>query len=299
VTNTDDLERLDLRELVRTLWRRRLWIFACVIVCGGIGATIAFLSTPVYRAVVTLAPANVGGIADSLGSRLSQLGGLASFAGIDLGSSTNETDVALAVLKSRQFTEKFILENQLMPILFAEQWDASAKDWKADLPQKPTPWRAYRFFSGAVLTITQDKRTSFVTVQVDWRNGAQAASWANGMAHRLNEEMRERAIRESDASIGFLERELQKTTTVTTRDAISRLIESQIKQRMLANVMQEYAFRVVDKAMPPDQDSPIRPRKLWLLAGGLFAGLGLGVCLVLFTGWIWPENRSAQSVARQ
>jgi uncharacterized protein involved in exopolysaccharide biosynthesis len=56
------------------------------------------------------------------------------------------------------------------------------------------------------------------------------------------------------------------------REAIPRLMEAQIKQRMLANVLHEYAFRVVDSAMPPDKADRIRPNKPLLVAAGVFGG---------------------------
>ena len=50
---------------------------------------------------------------------------------------------------------------------------------------------------------------------------------------------------------------------------------------MLANVTTDYAFRVVDKAVAPDADDPIRPQKVALLIAGPLAGFALGVGLVL------------------
>jgi LPS O-antigen subunit length determinant protein (WzzB/FepE family) len=58
-------------------------------------------------------------------------------------------------------------------------------------------------------------------------------------------------------------------------------MEAQMNQRMLANVTEEYAFRVVDKALPPDVDDTIRPRKLQLVVMGAAVGLLIGFLLVI------------------
>jgi LPS O-antigen subunit length determinant protein (WzzB/FepE family) len=58
-------------------------------------------------------------------------------------------------------------------------------------------------------------------------------------------------------------------------------MEAQINQRMLANVTQEYAFRTVDRAMPPDPDDVVRPNKVVLAALGPTAGFIFGVIAVL------------------
>ncbi len=120
-----------------------------------------------------------------------------------------------------------------------------------------------------------------MTLRIDWPNRHEAAEWANEIVLRVNQEMRERAIKKADASMGYLEKELEATSTVATRDAISRLMESQVKQRMLANVTQEYAFRIVDRAMPADEDDPVRPPKLAMILGGPFVGLVLAILCIL------------------
>src|SRR5207248_46914 len=112
---------------------------------------------------------------------------------------------------------------------------------------------------------------------------AAAADWTNELVRFLNDEMRSRAISRADAAVRFLETELQTTSTVETRDAISRLMEVQVKQRMIAHVTQDYSFRVVDKAMTADKDEPIKPQKrLMVIAGGLVGLFGGIVSALLY-----------------
>jgi LPS O-antigen subunit length determinant protein (WzzB/FepE family) len=59
------------------------------------------------------------------------------------------------------------------------------------------------------------------------------------------------------------------------------LIESQVKQRMLAVVTPEFAFRVIDHAVAPDKDDVHFPNKLIMYILGLFIGVVFGVLLVL------------------
>jgi len=274
-------EAEDLRAMWRTLARYRWLILACVVACSAALTTGAFLMTPVYRVAVIMAPASADRTSGILGSALGQLGGLAAIAGVNVGSADSETEEALAVLRSRQFTERFIHDRNLMPELFARKWDAAAGRWKVPPESQPTPARAYHLFDEKIRTITRDKKTGLVTLQVDWKDRNEAAVWANDLAQRLNDEMREREIADAGASIGFLERELQNTTVVATREAIGRLLESQVKKRMLANVTREYVFRIVDSAMPPDADNPARPQKALMIVAGPLLGLVVGVILAL------------------
>lgn len=276
-----DEDEISLRELALQLWQGRWIIIALVVLCTAALTIAAFSMTRVYRATTVFVPANANKSAGGgLSAALGQLGGLASLAGVSVGSGDAETQEALAVLGSREFTERFIAEKNLMPRLYAKIWDAEAGKWKVPEKERPTMSKAVDYFN-KIRAVTQDKKTGLITLSVDWSDRVEAAAWANDLLRRANEEMRTRAIAQSEASIGFLDKELKVTTQLGTQEAINRLIEIQIKQRMLANVTGEYSFRVVDKAFPSDEDSPIKPNKRLMVVAGPLLGGFLGALWVL------------------
>ena len=281
----DAQDELDLRALFARLFSKWSWIAACVVLFTAAAALVAFTSAPVYRATTVLAPASAERGADVAGFAVSALGGLAS--GLGLGPHDADTEEALAVFRSRQFTEDFITGQKLLPKLFASKWDTASATWKVDEENRPTPAKAYKFFDRKIRSIGQDRKTGLVTINIDWTDRNDAAAWANELVRELNNEMRARAIAKADASMRFLDAELRTTSTVEARDAISRLMEAQVKQRMLANVTQDYSFRVVDKAIAAEKDDPIRPQKPFLLAAGAISGLVVGGMLVMLFG---PRN---------
>lgn len=291
-----DDETIDLRAVLARLWRRRLWILASVMLFTAIFVAIALTSKPVYRAAAIVIPTSLerGNLSRTLTGALSQIGGLASLAGINIGNADTTTEEALAVLESRQFTERFIVDLNLMPVLFERAWDEKNGRWRTDdEEQQPTLAKGAAYFSSDILTITRDRQRGLITVQIDWFDREAAARWANELVARLNAEMRARAIEKTEASLQFLENEFAATGLVGTREAISRLIESQISERMLANVTHEFAFRVVDAALPPDKDNPIRPNKLLLFLAGPLVGLAFGVVAVLV--WLSLKGGEPQS----
>lgn len=270
-------EALDVRALLAKLATRRWFILASTLGFCAAFTAAAFLMTPVYRSTTILVPVTENRTSGMLGSALGQLGGLASIAGLNLTGQGSETEEALAVLHSRQFTEAFIKDYNLLPKLYSKRWDAVNHKWKGDPDKVPTLGKAYKRFDKDVRSVIQDKKTNLVTLQIDWKDRNEAADWANELVRRLNEEMRARAIAKADASTGYLDKELAATTTTAARDAIGRLLETQIKQRMLANVTQEYAFRVVDRALPADRDDPVSPQKGLLFVVGLLIGAAVGI----------------------
>jgi uncharacterized protein involved in exopolysaccharide biosynthesis len=283
--DSNEASGIDLRELFARLWRRRTWIIASTLFFAIVFTATAFWMTPIYRASSVLVPAGAErNRMGSLSQALGQLGGLASLAGINMSSGDIETEEALAVLHSREFTERFIADKNLMPKLYFTKWDPGRNTWNVPEAKQPTSADAYKYFDKNIRHIERDMKTGLITVQIDWKDRQEAATWCNWLVERINAEMRDRAMVQADAYIGFLNQELAKTTDIGTRDAINRLVESQIKQRMIASVTQQYAFRVIDRAMAPDAKDRERPVKSLFAVLGMLLGLTAGSFAALVIG---------------
>lgn len=285
-------DELDFRKLVLRLWADKWRIIGLGLAGGVIALIIGFMMTPVFRATVVMVPANLdrNSLSSALGSAMGSLGSIASLAGVNVGGNDLVVEESLAVMRSRQFTEAFLQDLNLLPVLYAKDWDAAAKRWAVPPEKQPTLGKAFKRFDGEIRDISRDKKTGLVTLTVDWQDRQQATDWANTLVSRLNAEMRKRAMSQSDASLEYLNRELAATQVIDTREAINRLVESQIRQRMIASVTQEFAFRVVDSAMKPEPTDKIRPKKaVMAIFGGLIGG---------FFGVLWVYFRSPPSVAK-
>lgn len=296
VAAIDDREEdIDLRAVADTLWSKRGWIVLSALLFTVPFAIAAVVMKPVYRAATVLvdARADNGGMS-SIGAALSQLGNIASLARINIPGGGTHVDEALAVLKSREFTEGFIKDQNLLPQLFADRWDAAAQRWKGEEKSWPTAAEGFKAFD-QIRSVAQAGRGGLITVSIEWTDPAQAAEWVNALVARLNSEMRARAIGDTNLSVSYLEKELAATSTIDTRQAINRLMEAQINQRMVANVTEEFAFRIVDRALPPQEDDSISPSKLLLVALGLAMGVIFGILAVLAANVINAKRAVARS----
>ena len=96
---------IDLRRVVARLWRQRVWVIASIVVFTAIFVAIALTSKPVYRAAAIVIPTSSerGNLSRSLTGALSQIGGLATLAGINIGNADTTTEEALAVLETTPF----------------------------------------------------------------------------------------------------------------------------------------------------------------------------------------------------
>ena len=256
-----------------TLWNGRWWIVTCVLLGIAMGFWMVASSKHVYRvqAVLTPVSSREGGSLDLLSG---SIGGLAALAGISAPGGSR-AQIALATLEGTSFTAKFIQENNIMPLLFPGKWDPVAKRWRGP---PPSQYEAVRRFSrGGIRTVLKDQDTGLITVQVNWSNPLQATDWLVSMVAQVNAELRSQAIAQSQQNIQFLTAEAQEARVASVKTAIENLIESQMKQLMLAQAQKEYALQYVDRPTTPGPKDYVWPRPVLILCAAAFIGGLLGM----------------------
>lgn len=261
---------------------RRHWLI--LLLAGFLGSAagygISHLFPRIYRAEVLVIPASLEQSQPSLSSLVSRLGALASVGGLDVAGGDRSTAVFVALLQSRHFIEDFIEERHLLPVLFANRWDATTSRWKLNGNQAP-PSLADGFdkFSKDVMTLVEDKKTGLVTVRIEWRGPKETAEWANGLIARVNSITRDLAIRDATQNIDYLNQELRTSETVEIRQSIYALLQVQMNKRMLASTRPEFAFRIIDPAQAPELRKAVKPLRILFVAAGLLAGFLVGLII--------------------
>jgi uncharacterized protein involved in exopolysaccharide biosynthesis len=227
-----------------------------------------------YRAEALLAPAEE----QSQPGLAAQFGGIASLAGINLDAGDSVEPVA--VLQSRAFARAFISDFKLIPVFFSGEWDSAKNRWRDDdAGGAPDIRDAVEFFHEKVLKVSKDRATGLVTLAIEWTDPGLAARWANSLVERLNASLRERALREAEHNVAFLETEMAQTNVITLQQSIGRLLENELQKLMMARGNDEFAFRVIDVATTPKD--PVWPNALLFGIAGLMVGAILGMFVVL------------------
>ena len=264
-------DEINLLDYLRVLVRYKVMIIGVTLISTVAAMTIAFLMTPIYRAEALLAPV-YDNQQNSISTLASQFGGLASLAGINLGSSGSNTDQVLATLTSRNFITNFIKERHLIQVLFADRWDSTTKTWKVESSDNiPTVQDAYKLFIKNILSVTTNTKTGLVTISIEWHDPGRAAIWANELINRINHYEKQLAVNEAEKSIAYLKEQLTKTSVVEMQQVIYQLMEAQTKKIMLANVRDQYAFKVIDPAVVPEKRT--KPNRKIITLLGLMLGL--------------------------
>ncbi|MBF4302242.1 LPS O-antigen length regulator, partial [Vibrio anguillarum] len=194
-------DEIDLRELFGALWKGKLLIVLCTAVFA-VGGVIVALSKPnTYQAEASLVAAN-----EDSGGGLTSMGGLASLAGINLGSGrSGDKAMSLAVLQSRQFINAFINRHQLLvPLMAAESWDrvsgemvidpalydVETQQWirKIEPPLSSTPsdWEAHKAFK-EIFSVSEAKDNGLVKVSITHLSPLIAQQWVELLVKDLND----------------------------------------------------------------------------------------------------------------
>jgi uncharacterized protein involved in exopolysaccharide biosynthesis len=270
------------KDLVLVLRGRLVWIGSITLAFGLIAGINAYFSPKWYEAAVVLSPvatSAASGLAGAgSGSGLGALGGLAAMAGLNIGNDSKKSE-SVATLVSEALTERYIEENNLLPIIYEKKWDAARHTWKKIDKNTPTLWKTYQYFKKSLRAVETDTKTGIISLKITWKDPALAATWANGLANLTNKVLREKAIRESERNIAYLSDEAAKTNIVEARQAIYSIMQGEINRAMLARGADEYAFKIIDPARTPERKtSPITT--LWGVVG-MFVGFFLSAFAVI------------------
>lgn len=263
-------DEISFRELVGVVWAGK-WIIAGISTGVAIISLVVVLSMPnVYQSKALLAPAeeNAGG------GLSSQLGGLASLAGINLGApNVNKSVISLEVLKSRSFLTDFVKRRELLvPLLAGKEWnvasgelvlkddiyDVNTKKWIGRYSQGPSDETSFKAFN-RILQVSQAKDSGIITLSLNHFSPLLAQQWLEWLISDINQQMRQRDIEEANRSIEYLKEQLSQTAVAGVQQVFYQLIEKQMQIVMLANVRDQYVFKVIDPpAIPEEKFSPKR-----------------------------------------
>lgn len=303
-TNDDEI---DLRELFAVIWQGK-WLIIAITAVFAIGAVIFAIMQPnIYKSEALLAPAESeqgGGLAGLAG----QFGGLASMAGINLGGGggVDKTQMAIEVMKSRQFTSQFIQKHNILPDLMAiDKWNMddnsityntalyspSDNTWvrevKAPFKPEPSMQEAYKQFI-KVFSVSLAKDTGMVTVSVEHLSPVIAQEWVTWLIEDINRVMKERDVDEANRSSQFLNKQISLTNVADIRSILYKLIEEQAKTIMFAEVRDEYVFKTIDPALVPEEKAGPK-RALICVLGTLLGGI-LAVMIILIRHFVKKEE---------
>lgn len=299
--DVDPKFEVDLVELAAYFWRKK-WLLISALVVSAVFSVLYALSIPnQYRATAILIPAtnSMGGTGSGLSGGLS---GLASIAGIRIGGGdgTDKVSVAIALIRTWGFLDRFVTENNLeSEILGVRAWDPltntllredivpdnephveEENTTPAQVRQKRAKsWQIFKAIEERI-SIARDPSTGFVTLSVEHYSPYVAKQWVDLLVSSLNKFIQERDKEEAQKSISYLTQQIENSELAEMRAVFYQLIEEQTKSLMLTEVRGEYVLATLSEARVPEQRSA--PNRTLLVFIGLLFGLVITLLALLF-----------------
>jgi hypothetical protein len=269
-------------DLLLLLARERWRLLAILALTGALVlVAVSYLIRPVYRAEAILFPVSEEDPLSGAARAMADLGGLASLVGLTPQKSA--TAEAIETLKSSGFVRNFLTRNGLVGEMQTSNLlipPLSAPDNEDDARET-----AVQRFSREVLQVSEDKRTGAIRLQIYWFDPQRAADWANELTSGVNEILRKKALAESERRLSYLREQALATNIQAIKEAIYRVVESEIKNATLANARTEFAFKVVDSAFPARPRDRVAPDRLAFAVFGMASGLLAGLAWIRIRCW--------------
>lgn len=284
---------LDVREFMETVFEGWRLLLCSSLFFGLVGVWVAVTSTHVYRsqAVIAATP--------QFTSRAGFIGG-SSLEMFGLNSLTQKAgrptrvNMALEVLKSREFLVTFARDRKIVPELLAvDHWDPVTGQlvldsqlynretnkwvqWGGVQLSKPSDMDVFVSLLERIIIKRTDKNGIY-KIAIEHESPVLAALWVGWIIEDLNQRFRLENTHRAAASIQRINNQLLAVSDVTIRRFLLQVIEGKTLDKMLIETEKNYVFEVLDPAIAPS--SRIRPKKL--LISSRWASLGVLVALFI------------------
>tara|TARA_B100000787_G_C16156151_1_gene279037 strand:+ start:289 stop:1215 length:927 start_codon:yes stop_codon:yes gene_type:complete len=290
-------DELDLKEVFLAIWSKKLLITGITTLAAIISIFYALSLPNLYTSTALLSPSDD---TDELSSTLSSYSSIAGMAGITIpGQGATQSSEAIRRIQSLDFFSNHFLPNIKLENLFAvNEWeplsntikyksniyDQASGKWvrAASYPQSiiPSNQEAYKIYT-KILSIYEDKKTSFVSVSLTHESPFIAKKWIDIIIKNINETMREADKKTAIGYINFLNESSRTTGLTEMKKAIAQLLESQMQVLMMSSAGESYVYKIIDSPVSPEEKSAPN-RSLIVILGTVLGGLiGLLISLIM------------------
>ena len=291
--NYDD--EIDLRELFHVLWGKIFYIGAITSIFSLISIIYALMLPNIYQSQAMMMPMEDN---QGMSGMLGQYSGMASLAGISLPSeSGSKAQEAIARIQSFEFFSNSFLPHIKLENLMAVkkwnqasntltydesafnsesgQWVRKVKPPKSNIPSSQEAYKEYK----KIMSVNEDKKTSFVTLSVEHESPFIAQQWVEIMMDQIDQVMRDQDRQTAMQSIEYLNSLAPTVNYEEIKKALSSLQQEQMKRLMMVEANDNYIFKVLDSPIVPEMKS--QPKRSLIVILGSMLGMMLSVLGVL------------------
>ncbi len=235
---------------------------------------------------------------NSFSNLASEYSGIASLAGISIPTGGGDkSDYAIELIKSKEFIKHISqfdnikknvmaikkFDRKTKTIIYDDDiYDTKDEKWVRTPPSGRSVEPSYLELHNEIsksLKISKDRKTKFIKISFEHQSPIFAYQFLNLIIDELNKITKQIDLDESQSSLNFLYKELPKINEKDVRDSMNKLIESQLKIQMLANVRSDYMLKTIDTPYIPEIKS--EPARSLICLISTVVGLIISIIFVL------------------
>jgi uncharacterized protein involved in exopolysaccharide biosynthesis len=215
---------------------------------------------------------------DSLNNGFAQsspIGGIAALGGINLGQGTiDPIDYSIEVIKSREFLRHLLnidlVKANLVAIDYYDSkkqkifydtriYDLQNNKWQNEKKAEPNVLEVHKKYYLENLTLTKNRTTGFLLITFQHESPIFAKEFIDLIIEEFNKIERREDLDESQKKLAFLMQRNAETSNKEVKQALSQLMENELKKIAYSSTKIDYMLEVIDSAyLPNNADFPSR-----------------------------------------
>lgn len=299
VDSGEDSQDLSFSAIGRALAARWRFLLAVTMAWVLIALVVVQLQKPLYQANMVVAPTLPPSKTET--SSLLGGGGLSSLLNNGTPMEVSDFSEFTTLLTSPELAARLESKHHILPILFSDAWDPRRHDWKErsgpvaavkDLikialhmpPSRHPDIHDLAKRLDEIVTIGEVGRTGLRTISLRSTDPKLAQSLLELISTEADAVVRGQELQRSSAYIEFLRGQLQQVTLNEQKQALTAILATQERSRMLSSVDMSFSYKLVEA--PRVQPDPVEPQPIRTLALAAVWGLILGV-MIVFAQMLW------------
>ncbi|RJR14517.1 MAG: hypothetical protein C4581_13985 [Nitrospiraceae bacterium] len=235
-------EEISLLDYISIIARHMKLIIITVAIAVTATAIISFFSPKIYEAKAVIMPV----------SQSQEHTGMSAVA-LQFGLTSNQpsnTSELFSLLQSNILMERVIIKNNLVSLFFGEE--ARGKKENEQI------WDGIRYLKSTIYKVRDNKREGIIELSAEYKDPEISAGILTSVLTELTDYMSSEAKRVADTNKEYLQSLIDKNSDPLIKQKIYGLIARQIEISMMAEVKENFAFKILDPPRIPDRK--IRPR---------------------------------------
>ncbi len=273
-------DEINLLDYINILARHKKMIIIIVVISVAATVIISFLSPKIYEAKAVIMP-----VAQSQDQ--SNMSAIVSQFGLTSSQGSNSSEI-VSLLQSNILMERVIKRYDLIPIFFSDEA-------KGKMENKQI-WDGIRYLKKTIYKVNDNKSKGIIELSAQYKDPEISSRILTYILTELTDYMSSEAKRVADTNKKYLESLIDKNSDPLIKQKIYTLIARQIEISMMAEVKENYAFKILDPPKIPDRK--IKPKTISNIVLSFMISLVGGICLAFIMEHVKGVKKSRQTPGR-